>query len=187
MVVQVAPAQICKLPAPSLKIVSTSLLALAEASVVEAVVLVKFEVVTLVPWWWAMVTVVLTAPTVTVPEMAGSEPMVTELPTVTDEMLTGTVPLIDAVTEPICAVPAPIVTVPPPIVTTPIRFVPVGREEPMVTVPEMGRGLFCESTFLNSRLVASKYPICTAEVKISPLSPAKLGRLRFAVTVPAIV
>lgn len=37
---------------------------------------------------------------------AGSEPMVTELPTVTDEMDMGTVPLIDAVTEPICAAPA---------------------------------------------------------------------------------
>ena len=32
--------------------------------------------------------------------------MVTELPTVTEEMLMGTVPLMDAVTEPICAVPA---------------------------------------------------------------------------------
>jgi hypothetical protein len=32
--------------------------------------------------------------------------MVTLLPTVTEEMLMGTVPLIDAVTEPICAVPA---------------------------------------------------------------------------------
>ena len=52
--------------------------------------------------------------------------------------LTGTVPLIDAVTEPICAVPAAMVTVPAPIVTTPIRFVPAGRAEPMVTVPEMG-------------------------------------------------
>jgi len=32
--------------------------------------------------------------------------MVTELPIVTEEMLMGTVPEIDAVTEPICAVPA---------------------------------------------------------------------------------
>ena len=56
---------------------------------------------------------------------AGRVAMVTELPTVT---------------EPICAVPAPIVTVPPPIVTTPMRFVPAGRAEPIVTVPEMGRG-----------------------------------------------
>jgi hypothetical protein len=47
--------------------------------------------------------------------------------------LTGTVPLMLAVTLPICAVPAPMVTVPPPIVTTPMRFVPVGRAEPMVT------------------------------------------------------
>ena len=46
----VAPAQICKLPAPSLKIVSTFLLLLAAASRVEAVVLVKLEVVTAVPW-----------------------------------------------------------------------------------------------------------------------------------------
>ena len=46
-----------------------------------------------------------------------------------------------AVTLPICAVPAPMVTEPPPIVTTPMRFVPAGRAEPMVTVPEMGRGL----------------------------------------------
>jgi hypothetical protein len=32
---------------------------------------------------------------------AGSEPIVTELPTVTEEMLIGTVPEIDAVTDPI--------------------------------------------------------------------------------------
>jgi hypothetical protein len=38
---------------------------------------------------------------VTVPLIAGSEPMVTELPTVTEEMLMGIVPLMDAVTEPI--------------------------------------------------------------------------------------
>ena len=48
--VQVAPAQMCRLPAPSLKIVSTSLVALNPASRVEAVVLVKSEVVTAVPW-----------------------------------------------------------------------------------------------------------------------------------------
>jgi len=53
---------------------------------------------------------------VTVPLIAGSEPMVTELPTVTEEMLMGTVPLMDAVTEP-------------------IWFVPAGRAEPMVTDP----------------------------------------------------
>ena len=76
---------------------------------------------------------------VTTPEMAGREPIVTLLPIVTEEMLIGTVPLIDAVTEPICAVPAPMVTVPAPIVTTPMRFVPAGRAEPIVTVPEMGR------------------------------------------------
>ena len=40
-------------------------------------------------------------PIETVPLIAGSEPMVTELPTVTEEMLMGTVPLMDAVTEPI--------------------------------------------------------------------------------------
>jgi len=45
----VAPGAICRLPAPSLKIVSTSLVALKEASKVEAVVLVKLEVVTAVP------------------------------------------------------------------------------------------------------------------------------------------
>ena len=49
-------------------------------------------------------------------------------------------PEIDAVTEPICEIPAPIVTVPAPIVTTPMRFVPAGRAEPMVTVPEITRG-----------------------------------------------
>ena len=76
---------------------------------------------------------------VTVPEIAGSEPMVTLFPTVTEEMLMGTVPLIDAVTEPICAVPAPMVTVPAPIVTTPMRFVPAGRAEPIVTVPLIGK------------------------------------------------
>ena len=43
---------------------------------------------------------------VTVPLIAGREPIVTLLPTVTEEMLMGTVPLMDAVTEPICAVPA---------------------------------------------------------------------------------
>jgi hypothetical protein len=54
---------------------------------------------------------------VTVPLIAGREPIVTLFPTVTEEMLmgwvvwkkapeTGTVPEIDAVTEPICAVPA---------------------------------------------------------------------------------
>ena len=43
---------------------------------------------------------------VTVPLIAGNEPIVTLLPTVTDDMLIGTVPLIDAVTLPICAVPA---------------------------------------------------------------------------------
>jgi hypothetical protein len=38
--------------------------------------------------------------------LVAKEPMVTLLPTVTEEMLMGTVPLMDAVTEPICAVPA---------------------------------------------------------------------------------
>lgn len=99
MVVQVAPGAICRLPAPSLKIVSTSLVALKEASTVEAVVLVKLEVVTAVPCKAKVLAV-------TVPLIAGREPMVTELPTVTEEMLMGTVPLIDAVTEPIWFVPA---------------------------------------------------------------------------------
>jgi hypothetical protein len=67
--------------------------------------------------------------------------MVTELPTVTDEMDIGTVPLMLAVTLPICAVPAPIVTVPPPIVTTPIRFVPAGMAEPIVTEPATKKGM----------------------------------------------
>jgi hypothetical protein len=43
---------------------------------------------------------------VTVPAIAGREPIVTEFPTVTEEMETGTVPLMLAVTAPICAVPA---------------------------------------------------------------------------------
>ena len=43
---------------------------------------------------------------VTVPEMAGSEEIVTLLPTVTEEMLMGTVPEMLAVTEPIWAVPS---------------------------------------------------------------------------------
>jgi hypothetical protein len=38
---------------------------------------------------------------VTVPLIAGSEPMVTELPTVTEEIEMGTVPEMLAVTEPI--------------------------------------------------------------------------------------
>ena len=112
--VQVAPAQTCRLPAPSLKIVRTSLVALNPASRVEAVVLVKSEVVTAVPCKAKVLAV-------TVPEIAGSDAIVTLLPTVTEEMLMGTVPLIDAVTEPIWAVPAPMVTVPAPIVTTPMR------------------------------------------------------------------
>ena len=79
--------------------VSTSLVALKEASTVEAVVLVKFDVVTAVPCKAKVLAV-------TVPLIAGSEPIVTLLPTVTEEMLMGTVPLIDAVTEPIWFVPA---------------------------------------------------------------------------------
>ena len=125
MVVQVAPAETKRLPAPSLKIVSTSLVALKEASTVEAVVLVKLDVVTAVPCRAKVlaVTVPLIAgkdaivtlfdiDAVTEPiwavlaASAGSEAMVRLLPTVTDEMDIGTVPLIDAVTEPICAVPA---------------------------------------------------------------------------------
>jgi hypothetical protein len=43
---------------------------------------------------------------VTVPEIAGSDAMVTLFPTVTDEIEIGTVPEMDAVTEPIWAVPA---------------------------------------------------------------------------------
>ena len=62
-------------------------------------VLVKLEVVTAVPCRAKVLAV-------TVPLIAGNEPMVTELPTVTDEMLMGTVPLMDAVTEPIWFVPA---------------------------------------------------------------------------------
>jgi len=58
---------------------------------------------------------------VTVPLIAGSEPMVTELPIVTEEMLMGTVPLMLAVTEPICAVPAPIVTEPATFAVPPIK------------------------------------------------------------------
>jgi len=61
-VVQVAPAQTCRLPAPSLKIVSTSLVALKLASTVEGVMLVKLEVVTAVPWTAKVLAV-------TVPEM----------------------------------------------------------------------------------------------------------------------
>jgi len=79
---------------------------------------------------------------VTVPLIAGSEPMVTELPTVTEEMLMGTVPLIDAVTVPICAVPAPMVTEPA-IVCVPVGLavtVPaIVTVLPMVTVPRMGK------------------------------------------------
>ena len=43
---------------------------------------------------------------------AGREAIVRELPTVTDEMDMGTVPLMLAVTLPICAVPASMATVP---------------------------------------------------------------------------
>jgi len=75
---------------------------------------------------------------------AGRDPMVIELPIVTDAMLIACVAgklEMDAVTLPICAVPASMVTVPAPIVTTPMRFVPVGRAEPMVTVPEIASGI----------------------------------------------
>ena len=89
-------------------------------------------------------------PIETVPLIAGSEPMVTLLPTVTEEMLMGTVPLMDAVTLPICAVPAdnagselivklfPTVTVPPTVTAlarscTSVRP-PVTVTCPMVTV-----------------------------------------------------
>ena len=85
MVVQVAPAQMCKLPAPSLKIVSTSLVALKLASTVEAVVLVKLEVVTAVPCKAKVLAV-------TVPLIAGSDAIVTLFD-------------MDAVTEPIWLVP----------------------------------------------------------------------------------
>ena len=56
--------------------------------------LVKLDVVTAVPCKAKVLAV-------TVPEIAGSEPMVTLLPTVTDAIEMGTVPLMDAVTEPI--------------------------------------------------------------------------------------
>ena len=140
--------------------VSTSLVALKEASTVEAVVLVKLDVVTAVPWRAKVLAVTVpliagsdaivtlleidavTEPIWAVPATrAGREAMVTLFPIVTEEMLIGTVPLMDAVTEPICAVPAPRVTVPAPIVTTPMRFVPAGRAEPMVTVPEIASGI----------------------------------------------
>ena len=61
--------------------------------------LVKLEVVTAVPWRAKVLAV-------TVPLIAGRDAIVTLLPTVTEEIEIGTVPLIDAVTEPICAVPA---------------------------------------------------------------------------------
>jgi hypothetical protein len=48
-VVQVPPAEIYRVPEPSLKTVNTSLFATAETSVVEAVMLVKFVLVTVVP------------------------------------------------------------------------------------------------------------------------------------------
>ena len=68
--------------------------------------------------------------------------IVTVFPTVTEEIETGTVPEMDAVTEPICAVPAPSVTEPA-IVCVPVGFavtVPaIVTVLPTVTVPEMGR------------------------------------------------
>ena len=76
--VQVAPAHTKSCPGPSEKIVSTSLVALKLASTVDGVVLVKLEVVTAVPCKAKVLAV-------TVPLIAGSEPMVTLLPTVTDE------------------------------------------------------------------------------------------------------
>jgi len=113
----VAPGAICKLPAPSLKIVRTSLVALKLASTVEAVVLVKLEVVTAVPWtakvlavtvpiWFVpagmegrFVTLACTNSCPSSPKLnkllypppikSGSDPIVTEFPTVTEEMEMG--------------------------------------------------------------------------------------------------
>ena len=84
--VQVAPGHTKSRPAPSLKIVRTSLVALKLASTVEAVVLVKLEVVTAVPCRAKVLAV-------TVPLIAGSDAIVTLFD-------------MDAVTEPIWAVPA---------------------------------------------------------------------------------
>ena len=72
---------------------------------------------------------------VTVPLIAGSDPMVTELPTVTEEMLTGTVPLMDAVTEP-------------------IWFVPAGRAVPIVTFPETVTALALNWLFVRASVLS---------------------------------
>ena len=92
--------------------------------------------------------------------MAGSEPIVTELPTVTEEMLMGTVPLIDAVTEPIWDVPAPIVTVPA------IVCVPVGLA---VTVPAMVTVLPIVTDAIETGWVAGKLEMETTLPLTAPL------------------
>ena len=174
MVVQVAPAQICKLPAPSLKIVSTCLVALKFASTVEAVVLVKLEVVTAVPCRAKVLAV-------TVPLIAGSDAIVTllEMDAVTEPIwavpatnvgrvaketgwvvwknvpLTGTVPEIEAVTVlPIVTVPA-IVCVPVGLAVTVPAIVTV---LPTVTVPEMGSALDALKATIASLMFSRKFP-----------------------------
>ncbi len=97
-----------------------------------------------------MVTVVLTAPTVTVPEIAGSEPMVTLFPTVTLAIEIGWVAgKLATVTVPVMAGSEPTVTVPEmagrepmvtelPTVTLPICAVLAPRvtvPAPIVTTP----------------------------------------------------
>ena len=89
----------------------------------------------------------ITNDAVTVPDMAGSDAMVTLFPIVTDEIEIGTVPLIDAVTLPICDVPVPRVTEPeidavtaPPTVTALARsWVLVRDASANVTVCEDGK------------------------------------------------
>ena len=102
-------------------------------------------------------------PTVTVPEMAGSEPMVTLL-----EML--------AVTLPICAVPA-------------------GRAEPMVTVPEMGKGVDVDAVKNMSKLLLYQSgmdgnavtPLALNAPSICTVPAIVCVPVGLAVTVPAIV
>jgi hypothetical protein len=129
---------------------------------------------------------------VTVPLIAGSEPIVKEFPTVTEEMLTGTVLEIDAVTDPICAVPAtnagrvvsdtgcvagkfemlavtlPICEVPAVTVTKPIRLLPIGRDSanpilPML-LPPAGRESKIVTGKERSRPKISPSPSCRPEM-----------------------
>jgi hypothetical protein len=86
------------------------------------------------------------------------------------------------------------VTVPPPIVTTPMRFVPAGRAEPTVTVPEMA-GREEMVTLLPTvtvpptvtALARSWVLVRDASVKVTACDAGKLRIETLPVTAPKVV